>query len=87
MPAAAQKSIAPLESEATDAPLSFDHRGLTFTVPAPLDYPLAVLEANTELEIVRLVLGDAQWAEYTSTSPTVRDFQALVEKVNETAGN
>ena len=81
------KKSAAVESEATEVPASIEHRGLTFTVPAPLDYPLAVLAANSELEIVRLVLGEAQWAEYVATVPTVRDFQALVEKVNETAGN
>ena len=83
----ATKMSAPVESEATGSPVSFEHRGLLFTVPAPLDYPLAVLEARSEVEIVRLVVGEDQWAAYVATSPTVRDFQALVEKVNETAGN
>jgi hypothetical protein len=87
--AAAKKTAAskPVEAEATEAPIRFDHAGITFTVPAPLDYPLDILEAESEVEIVRLVLGAEQWATYKATRPTIRDFKELSDKLNGSTGN
>ncbi|MBD0739838.1 hypothetical protein [Streptomyces sp. CBMA29] len=70
------------EAEATEQPTVFEHRGITFTVPHPLDLPLELLEAEDELEAVRLVVGEESWTAYRATKPTIRDFQALTEKVN-----
>lgn len=87
--AAAKKTATPkpapaaaAEAEALEQPTTFEHAGVTFTVPHPLDLPLELLEAEDELEAVRLVVGDESWAAYRATKPTIRDFQALTEKVN-----
>ncbi|MGW3232471.1 hypothetical protein [Kitasatospora sp. NPDC001095] len=79
---AASKTAA-VKAEATETPSSFEHAGVTFVVPAPLDMPLELLEAESELEAVRLIVGDEAWAEYRKTRPTIRDFQALADKVNQ----
>jgi len=78
---------AALESEATAKPTTFEHQGNTYTVPDPLDFPLAVLSAEDELSIVRLILGDEQWAAFEATKPTIRQFQELAELVDGSTGN
>ncbi|MFJ4093442.1 hypothetical protein ACIPYS_17830 [Kitasatospora sp. NPDC089913] len=79
---AAPKSVAAAKAEATESPTTFEHAGMTFSVPAPLDMPLDLLEATDELEAVRLIVGEESWAEYRATRPSIRDFQALADKVN-----
>ncbi|MFJ7907502.1 hypothetical protein [Kitasatospora sp. NPDC096204] len=89
--AVAKKTASPktaaAKAEATDEPTTFEHAGITFSIPAPLDMPLEILEAESEVEAVRLIVGEEAWAEYRATRPTIRDFQALAERVNEAAGS
>ncbi|MET8702734.1 hypothetical protein ABZW10_28325 [Kitasatospora sp. NPDC004723] len=79
---AASKTAA-AKAEALEIPTTFEHAGVHFAVPAPLDMPLELLEAESELEAVRLIVGDEAWTEYRATRPTIRDFQALADKVNQ----
>jgi hypothetical protein len=44
--------------------------------------PLDLLDAEDELEAVKLIVGEDTWAQYRATRPSIRDFQALTEKVN-----
>ncbi|MFJ9771818.1 hypothetical protein ACIRVF_11290 [Kitasatospora sp. NPDC101157] len=85
--AVAKKTAAPktaaAKAEATDEPTTFEHAGITFSVPAPLDMPLEILEAESEVEAVRLIVGEETWAAYRATRPTIRDFQALADRVNQ----
>lgn len=85
--ATAKKTASPLVAEATEAIAKFEHRGIEFEVPEPKDFPLEVLEAESEVEIMRLVLGAEQWAKCKATKPTVGDFRELVDKVNDASGN
>ncbi|MFJ5066531.1 hypothetical protein ACIQC7_08955 [Kitasatospora sp. NPDC088556] len=85
MPTAKTAPKAAAEAEATETPVTFEHAGLTFTVPPPLDLPLDLLDAKSEMEAVRLIVGDEVWTKYRATRPTIRNFQALAEKVNEAA--
>ncbi|MCX4685471.1 hypothetical protein OG401_14305 [Kitasatospora purpeofusca] len=86
--AAAKKTVSPktataaAKAEATETPTTFEHAGVTFVVPAPLDMPLELLEVASEVEAVRLIVGEESWAEYRLTRPTIRDFQALADKVS-----
>lgn len=82
-----EKKTAAVEAEANEAPVTFEHNGIEYTIPAPLDFPLEVIEAETEIDVIRAVLGDEQWTKYRATKPTIRDFQALTEKVNGASGN
>ncbi|MGW2539316.1 hypothetical protein ACWC5I_00190 [Kitasatospora sp. NPDC001574] len=81
--AAPKTAVAAAKAEATDEPTTFLHAGVTFVVPAPLDMPLELLEVTSEVEAVRLIVGEESWAAYRKTRPTIRDFQALSDKVNE----
>ncbi|MDH6705405.1 hypothetical protein P3T27_002115 [Kitasatospora sp. MAA19] len=83
MPAAKTTPKSAVEAEATETPTTFEHAGLTFTVPPPLDLPLDLLDAESEMEAVRLIVGDEVWTKYRATRPTIRDFRALAKKVDE----
>ncbi|MGI5531523.1 hypothetical protein ACQEVX_30345 [Streptomyces syringium] len=87
MPSAthATESAAAKKSEAKDEPTTFDHNGITFTVPAPLDLPVGILEADDEIEAIKLILG-SQWDTYKASGATIRDFQVFAEKVSAAAG-
>ncbi|WP_246430279.1 hypothetical protein [Streptomyces rectiverticillatus] len=75
------------QKEATDEPTMFEHGGIEYTVPAPLDMPVGLLEATDEIEAIRLILGDDQWTRYKNTGATLRDFQVFADKVAQAAGN
>ncbi|WP_055523443.1 hypothetical protein [Streptomyces graminilatus] len=81
------ENVAAAESEATEEPRVIEHKGAEYTIPAPLDFPLEVVYAENEVEIVRLILGEVQWPKYLATKPSIRDFQEFSEKVNGTPGN
>lgn len=81
------ESLSAVESEARDEPRAIEHEGNEYILPPPLDYPLAVVKAETDVDVVRLVLGKTQWAAYESTEPTIRNFQELAGKVNINTGN
>jgi len=77
--------LVPVKAEAVPdeaGPVSFEHDGVTYTVPQALDIPLDLLEAEDELTAMRIILGDDQWSAYRATKPTIRNFQALTEKIS-----
>ncbi|MEV0445289.1 hypothetical protein AB0I84_07520 [Streptomyces spectabilis] len=84
MPAATKSTDAP-KAEAQDKPTSFTHNDVEYTIPAPLDLPVGLLEADDEIDAIRLILGE-QWEAYKATGATIRDFQAFAEKVSAAAG-
>jgi hypothetical protein len=71
----------------TEVSASFEHRGATYTVPHPLDMPVAVLEAEDELEAVRLIVGPEQWRRYKESGATIRDFKEFADKVAQAQGH
>ncbi|MFJ9234383.1 hypothetical protein ACIRJ3_05285 [Streptomyces anulatus] len=75
------------EAEATGDEVLVEHRGKTYVLPSPLDYPVDVVFAENDFEAVRIVLGEAQWQEYRKSKPTIRDFQEFNTKINEVSGN
>ncbi|MEV5883092.1 hypothetical protein AB0L74_10295 [Streptomyces sp. NPDC052020] len=83
----ADAGLAAAEAEAAEAPVKVEHNGKTYTLPAPLDYPVDVVFAENDFEAVRTILGEAQWQTYRSTKPTIRDFREFNEKINTAAGN
>ncbi|MCM1967794.1 hypothetical protein [Streptomyces sp. G1] len=74
------------KSEAEESPATFDYRGLIFEIPAPLDLPLELLEAEDELTAVKLIVGDKQWAAYKATGPTIREFGEFADLVAKASG-
>ncbi|MER7986982.1 hypothetical protein ABTY53_15515 [Streptomyces noursei] len=73
-------------AEVEAGPTTFEHRGLTFEVPAPLKLPLALLEAEDELTAAKLIVGKAAWAAYQATEPTIGDFAEFADLVATAAG-
>ncbi|MFE5092085.1 hypothetical protein ACFRCI_17270 [Streptomyces sp. NPDC056638] len=76
----APNKVAAQKAEATNEGLSFEHRGVTFDVLPVLKYPVAVLDTDDEIEVLKLVLGRDQWAAYLATEPTLEDLPEFLEK-------
>ncbi|MEU5186997.1 hypothetical protein AB0G83_07555 [Streptomyces klenkii] len=92
MTAAATKTspaekLAAKDAEAAEAPTHFEHRGITFTVPHPLDMPVGLLDAEDEIEAVKLILGEKQWNAYKKSGATLRDFQPFADKISAAQGH
>lgn len=83
----ADTELVAAEAEARGDEITVEHAGKTYVLPSPLDYPVDVVFAENDFEAVRIVLGEAQWQEYRKAKPTIRDFQALNEKINLASGN
>ncbi|MFE0773914.1 hypothetical protein [Streptomyces sp. NPDC058861] len=82
-----RKTAAAKKAEAAaEAGTAFEHRGLTFEVPHPLDLPVGLLECEDEVEAVRLIVGPEQWAAYKASGATIRDFQELSAKLSQAQG-
>ncbi|MCZ0974852.1 hypothetical protein ACWEQ8_06200 [Streptomyces noursei] len=82
----ASAKTAAKKAEVENGPSAFEHRGLTFEVPAPLELPLALLEAEDELTAVKLIVGKEAWAAYQATEPTIGDFAEFADLVAKAAG-
>ncbi|MFI2909459.1 hypothetical protein ACG2OD_14580 [Streptomyces sp. PDY-4] len=80
------KKVAAVAVEATKGQATFKHRGLTFSLPHPKDFPLQVLMVDDELVATQLILGEDQWAAYLATAPTIEDFGTLARKMSEAQG-
>ncbi|MFJ3634631.1 hypothetical protein [Streptomyces sp. NPDC090112] len=81
------KKAAAAEAEALETgPTYFEHAGITFEVPHPLDFPMALLKTDDELEACALIVGAKQWAAYEATNPSIRDFGVFAEKLSEAQG-
>lgn len=66
---------------------SYEYKGQTYTVPSdPLDMPLEITEAETEYEMLQLIVGDDQWKNFKATKPTIRDFGKFSDLTMKAAG-
>lgn len=79
-----------LKAEATGSDVEFEFNGITYTVPASInDQSLDVLEAIEDGRItaaVRAIIGDAQYAVFKSTKPTIGDLNVFFEALQKAAG-
>ncbi|MFJ8930597.1 hypothetical protein ACIRLA_28815 [Streptomyces sp. NPDC102364] len=80
------KKVAAAAAEATEAYATFEHRGLTFNLSHPKNFPLEILMTDDELVATQLILGEDQWAAYMSTRPDIEDFGELARKMSEAQG-
>ncbi|MBB5123236.1 hypothetical protein AF335_33040 [Streptomyces eurocidicus] len=85
--ASSAEKLAAKDAEAAEAPTHFEHRGVTFTVPHPLDMPIGLMDAEDEIEAVKLMLGKDQWEAYKRTGATLRDFQPFADKIAAAQGH
>ncbi|MFF8367851.1 hypothetical protein ACF05W_03305 [Streptomyces lydicus] len=74
------------KAEARKTGVVFKHRGITFTLSHPKNFPLEVLMTDDELVATQLILGDDQWAAYLATRPDIEDFGELARKMSEAQG-
>ncbi|XMN06953.1 hypothetical protein ACK8N7_13325 [Streptomyces griseobrunneus] len=82
----APNKVSAQKAEALAEGLVFEHRDVTFTVRPVGKYPVAVLETDDEVEVLKLILGKQQWAAYLDTEPTLDDLPEFLEKFSVTAG-
>lgn len=66
---------------------TFEYKGATYTVPAdPLDVPMEVVYAESEMEVVEAIVGPDQWVEFRKSRPTIRQFSEFAELVLKASG-
>ncbi|MEV6419061.1 hypothetical protein [Streptomyces sp. NPDC051662] len=80
------KKVAAAKSEATNSHVTFQHRGLTFKLRHPKNFPLEVLMTDDEIVATQLILGEDQWAAYLATRPDIEDFGEFAKKMSEAQG-
>lgn len=72
--------------EIPEGPKSVEYGGVLYMVPAALDLPVELLEADGELDVIRLILGDDQYKVFRETKPTLRNLKELGEMLADAAG-
>lgn len=85
----AATSPSPAKAEATDADVTFDYDGTTYTIPATKDWDLDVLEAYEDGKIaatVKAVLGAKQYATFRSVPRKVSDLADLFQSLQTAVG-
>lgn len=86
----AATSTAAREAEASDGFVIIEQCGLKLKLPilgkVPLDAYIA-LKNGDELKGTELLMGPDQWAAFLEKKPTVGDFAAIGDKLQELAGN
>ncbi|MFD5308316.1 hypothetical protein [Streptomyces ardesiacus] len=66
---------------------TFEYKGTSYTVPAdPLDMPLEVAYAESEVEVIEAIVGPDQWLEFRKSRPTMREFGAFADLVLKASG-
>lgn len=94
--AASKTSLAAKQAEATHDEKAdgeatkintFEYKGHTYAVPAdPLDVPMEVVYADSEMEVIEAIVGPDQWVEFRKTRPSIRQFGEFSELVLKASG-
>ncbi|MCZ4097312.1 MULTISPECIES: hypothetical protein [unclassified Streptomyces] len=78
------------KAEATGQPTEVEYKNITFLVESAKRLPLPVLEAieddRGELAIIRAIVGPTQWAKFSTTEPTIEDFEEFANLITQGAG-
>lgn len=83
-------SVTAREAEAGDGFVTVEQCGVTLKIPVGGKIPLAAYIAFTEgnnLEGTKQLLGDEQWNAFLAKKPTLDDFEAIGDRLQESAGN
>lgn len=78
----------PSRVEVTPEAVTFEHKGVTYTVPPAAEWDVDALEAFEDEKVtafLRAVVGPASWAEFKATKPKVRDLRELADALLEAA--
>lgn len=79
----------PTAAEALAAPIVFDYKGTTYSIPTTSDWSYEALELFEEGKLtgfLREVLGEAQLATYKATKPRVSDLADFVGELQKALG-
>ncbi|MFD0407292.1 hypothetical protein DR950_36105 [Kitasatospora xanthocidica] len=77
------------QDEALEQETHFDFRGTEYTIPAPLDMPVEVMElagSDDTVGMLKAILGEDQWSGFLSDKPKMRDLLEFAEVLSEAAG-
>lgn len=89
-PLAAKQAEATHDEKTEDTPPefnTFEYKGYTYSVPAdPLDVPMEVVYAESEMEVIEAIVGPDQWVEFRKTRPSIREFGTFSEQVLKASG-
>lgn len=83
-------SVAAREAEAGDEYVTVEQCGVELKIPINGKVPLAAYIAFTkgdEIGGTELLLGPEQWATFMEKSPTLDDFNAIGDQLQELSGN
>ncbi|MGW9170155.1 hypothetical protein [Streptomyces decoyicus] len=88
--AATKKTVArAAEATATDTEPAFvpvEYKGKTYQIAIGDDAPIEVLEAESDFDAVKAILGPEQWADFKSTKQTVGDYKRFSTLIFEAMG-
>jgi hypothetical protein len=62
------------------------YKDVKYLVPGPLDVSVDLLEADGELDVVKSVLGDEQYAAWRATKPTLRELRSFGDELVKAVG-
>jgi hypothetical protein len=83
-------SVAAREAEADDGFVTVEQCGVKLRFPVAGKIPLKAFIAFSEgdnLEGTKLLLGPEQWNAFLEKDPTLDDFEAIGDQLQESAGN
>jgi hypothetical protein len=82
------KAVQTRQQESPEGSVTFNWRGVEFTIPNAKSWDLDVLEAqedNRALTAVRLILDEDQYAELRRVAKTIGDFGDFFETMSDQA--
>lgn len=85
-----KKKDAAREAEAEDGYVTVEQCGLQLKIPVRGKVPLAAYIAFTEgnnIAGTKLLLGSEQWDAFLEKNPTIDDFEAIGDQLQEISGN
>jgi hypothetical protein len=83
-------SVAAREAEADDGFVTVEQCGIKLKIPLAGKIPLKAFIAFSEgdnIEGTKLLLGVEQWNAFLEKNPTLDDFEAIGNQLQESAGN
>lgn len=83
-------SVEAREAEAADGFVAIEQCGVTLKFPVGTKIPLKAFIAFGEgdnIEGTKLLLGAEQWNAFLEKDPTIEDFEAIGNKLQESSGN
>ncbi|WP_327294456.1 hypothetical protein [Streptomyces sp. NBC_01197] len=87
-PKFAAKALEAAPEVAEDKTNEFEFKGQTYSTPGDpmaLDY-FALQDAESEADIIEILVGEEGWAQFRATRPTVGEFQEFSELANKSIG-